>query len=252
MNQTQNQVSGIVDAEKQWKSIYFLGGITTVIVLVGVFLDVAIGNITGGNLSALPQTAIERFEQFHGNTLLGLYNLDLLNIINQMILIPAFFALYAAQRNVNKAYGLLALIIFLFGSVILVANNTALPMYELSNKYFATTIESQKAFYAAAGESMLAIGAHGSAGVFLGFFIPNIANLIMAIVMLQGGVFSKTNSWVGIIGSILMLFYIVLVNFVPAVATMATAFAMPGGLLLMAWMIMFAIRLFKLSRQNIV
>jgi len=70
----------------------------------------------------------------------------------------------------------------------------------------------------------------------------------MAIVMLQGGVFSKVNSWIGIIGSILMLFYIILDNFVPGVETMATAFAMPGGLLLMAWMIMFAIRLFKLSR----
>jgi hypothetical protein len=248
MNQSQNQVSGIVDTEKQWKSIYFLGGITTIIVLVGAFLDVAIGNITGGNLSALPQTAIERFAQFHENTLLGLYNLDLLNIINQMILIPAFFALYAAHRHVNKAYGLLALTIFLFGSVILVANNTALPMYELSHKYFATTIESQKAFYAAAGEAMLVRGAHGSSGVFLGFFIPNIANLIMAIVMLQGGVFSKINSWVGIIGSILIMLYVVLVNFVPGVESMATAFAMPGGLLLMAWMILFAIRLFKLSR----
>jgi len=102
--------------------------------------------ITGENLSALPQTAIDRFAQFHDNKFMGLYNLDLLNIINQMILIPAFFALYAAHRNANKAYGLLALTIFLFGSVILVANNTALPMYELSHKYFATTIESQKAF----------------------------------------------------------------------------------------------------------
>lgn len=248
MNQSQHQASGIVDAEKQWKSIYFLGGITTIIVLVGAFLDVAIGNITGGNLSALPQTAIERFVQFHDNKFLGLYNLDLLNIIDQIILIPAFFALYAAHRHTNEAYSLLALVIFLFGSIILVANNTALPMYELSHKYFATTIESQKAFYSAAGEAMLVRGAHGSSGVFLGFFIPNIANLIMAIVMLQGGVFSKVNSWVGIIGSILIMLYVVLVNFVPGVETKATAFAMPGGLLLMVWMILFAIRLFKLSR----
>lgn len=248
MNQSQNQFSGIADTEKQWKSIYFWGGITTIIVVVGAFIDVAIGNITGGNLSALPQTAIERFSQFHDSKFMGLYNLDLLNIINQMILIPAFFALYAVHRNANKAYGLLALIIFLFGSVILVANNTALPMYELSQKYFATPIESQKAYYAAAGESMLAVGAHGSLGVFLGFFIPNIANLIMSIVMLQGGVFSKINSWSGIIGSLFMLLYVILVNFVPSVESMATAFAMPGGLLLMAWMIMFAIRLFKLSK----
>jgi len=206
MNQSQTQFSSVMDIEKQWKSIYTLGGITAIIALIGILIDVVIGNITGGNLSALPQTAIDRFTQFHDNTLLGLYNLDLLNIIIQMIMIPVYLALYAAHRNVNKPYSLLALIIFLFGSVIMVANNTALPMYELSHKYFATSIESQKAFYAAAGESMLARGAHGSSGIFLGFFIPNFAGLIISIVMLKGRVFSKINSLIGIIGSILICF----------------------------------------------
>jgi hypothetical protein len=246
MNQIQDKFSNDENIEKQWKSIYTLGGIVTIIALTGILLDIIIGSITGGNISALPQTSIDRFAQFHAGKFLGLYNLDFLNIIIQMILIPAYFALYAAHRNVNKAYGLLALVVFLFGSVIMVANNSALPMLELSNKYYSTTIESQKAFYAAAGESMLAQGAHGSPGIFLGFFIPNIANLIMSFVMLKGAIFSKINSWVGISGSVLMLLYVLLVNFGTGVENMATAFAMPGGLLLMAWMIMFTLRLFKL------
>ncbi len=95
---------------------------------------------------------------------------------------------------------------------------------------------------------MIAQGAHGSAGIFLGFFIPNIANLIMAIVMLKGGIFSKINSWIGVVGSLFMLLYVILVNFGSGVENMATAFAMPGGLLLMTWMILFTIRLFKLSK----
>ena len=246
MKQTLNEFFSIDNSEKQWKSIYTLGITTTIIALVGISIDVAIGNITGGNLSTLPQTAIDRFSQFHDNKYLGLYNLDILNIIIQMIMIPTYFALYAVHRNVNTAYGVFALIVFLFGSVIMVANNTALPMLELSNKYFATTIESQKSMYAAAGESMLARGAHGSAGIFLGFFIPNIANLLMSIVMLKERIFSKTNSWLGIIGSILMMLYVILVNFGSGAEKMATALAMPGGLLLMAWMIMFTIKLFKL------
>jgi len=246
MNQTLDEFFQIKNSEKQWNSIYTVGGLATIIALLGILLDVVIGNVTGGNLSALPQTAIDRFTEFHDNKFLGLYHLDLLNIIVQMILIPAYFALYAVHRNVNKAYGFLALIVFLFGSVIMVANNTALSMLELSNKFFSTTIETQKSLYAAAGESMLVQGAHGSPAIFLGFFIPNIANLIMSIVMLKGKVFSKINSWIGIIGSILMLMYIILVNFGTGVENMATAFAMPGGLLLMVWMIMFTIRLFKL------
>lgn len=248
MTQTRQDGFGIENAEKQWKSIYALGAIAAIIALTGILLDVIIGNITGGNLSELPQTAIERFIQFQNNQLLGLYNLDLLNMINQIIMIPVYFALYAAHRNVIKSYSLFALLIFLFGSVILVANNTALPMYELSHKYFASSSAVQKAFYAAAGEAMLARGAHGSAGIFIGFFIPNLAGFIMSIVMLKGREFSKINSWLGIIGSILMMVYVILVNFVPGIETMATAFAMPGGLMLMTWIIMFTVRLFKLSR----
>jgi len=244
-----NQLGENVSDEKQWQSIYTLGGIVTVIALIGIVLDVMVGSITGGNLSALPQTAIDRFAQFQMTPWLGLYNLDLLNILNQIILIPAYVALYAVQRKANSAYALLALIIFLVGTTIFITTNTALPMLELSNKYASATTESQKTLLAAAGEAMLARGSHGSLGVFIGFLLPNIAGLIMSFAMLTGKVFSKATSYLGIAGSVLMLLYIVFVTFAPSIKDMATAFAMPGGLLSMAWMVMFTIRLFQIARQ---
>lgn len=250
MNQTLDEFFHIKNSEKHWKNIYMLGGFAAILALTAISLDVVIGNMNGGDLSALPQTAIERFTQFHDNKLQGLYNLDFLNIIIQLIIIPAWFALYAVHRSDNKAYALLALVVFLFGSVILVANNTALPMLDLSNKFYSTSDETQKALYAAAGEAMLARGAHGSPGVFPGFFIPNIANLMMSVIMLKSKIFNKLNSWIGITGSILMLLYVILVSFGTGVENMATAFAMPGGLLLMVWMIMFTIRLIKLGKTS--
>ena len=245
----QGPLAGNENTEKQWQSIYIIGGVFTIITLIGVTLDVIIGNVTGGNLSELPQTAVERFVQFQANPWLGLYNLDLLNTVNQIFFIPGYFALYAVQRKTNSAYALLALIVFLVGTTVFVAANSALPMLELSHKYAAATTESQKTLLAAAGEAMLARGAHGSLGVFFSFFLPNIAGLIMSFAMLTGKVFSKTNSYAGIIGSALMMLYVVLVTFAPGVKDMATAFAMPGGLLLMAWMIMFTIRLFHVAKQ---
>jgi len=233
----------------QWQSIYRIGGVFTIIALIGIVLDVIVGSATGGNLSALPQTAIDRFAQFQETPLLGLYNLDLLNIANQMLLIPAYFALYAVHRKGNDAYALLALIIFLMGTTIFVTTNTALPMLELSNKYAVATTESQKTLLAAAGEAMLARGAHGSLGVFISFLLPNVAGLVMSLAMLTAKVFNKITSYMGIAGSALILLYIVLVTFAPGIKDMATAFAMPGGLLLMTWMIMFTIRLFQLGRS---
>jgi hypothetical protein len=235
--------------ESQWKSIYVLGGIAAVLSLFAVVADIVIGSSMGGNLSELPQTAVDRFLQFQQSPWLGLYNLDLLNTVNQLISIPVYFALYAALRKVNKPFALLGLIVFLLGTGIFVANNTALPMLELSRKY-AVADEAQKSLLAAAGEAMLARGEHGGLGVFFSFLLPTLSALIMSLVMLQGQVFSKANAYVGILGNALMLIYVALVTFGPTVKSMAMVFAMPGGLLLVAWMVMLTIRLFRLPRSG--
>jgi len=239
------------NSEKQWLSIYKVGGITTIAVLAGIIIDIVIGSSTGGDITALPQTAIERFYQFNDNSLLGLYNLDFLNIINQIILIPSIFAIYAAHRHVKNPSALLALILFLVGTTIFVAGNTALTMLDLSHKYFAASSDEQKMLLSAAGEAMLAKGSHGSFGVLIGFVLPTIANLLMSCVMLNGKVFSHSNSYLGIIGNSLMVVYIIMVTFMPAVEKMALLFAMPAGLLVMAWMIMFTMKLFKLSKAQV-
>jgi hypothetical protein len=44
-----------------------------------------------------------------------------------------------------------------------------------------------------------------------------------------------------------MCLYVILVTFVPDIKSMATAFAAPGGFMLMAWMILYARRLFQLG-----
>jgi len=237
--------------EVQWKSIYILGGSAAILSLIAVVFDIVVGSSMGGNLSALPQTAVDRFVQFRQNPWLGLYNLDLLNTVNQLISIPVYFALYAVHRKTNTPYALLALIAFLVGTTIFVTTNTALPMLELSRKYATATTESQKALFAAAGEAMLARGTHGSLGVFFGFFLSSIAALLMSLVMLQGRIFSKISSYVGIVGNALMLVYVVLVTFAVAIKDMAMAFAMPGGLLFLTWMVMLTVRLFQLGNLKL-
>ena len=236
------------NSEKQWKIIYKIGAVTTIIVLCGIILDMLVGTMTGGNIAELPQTAFERFNQFRENSLLGLYNLDLLNIINQIILIPSIFALYAAHRDTNKPTALLSLILFLIGTTIFVTGNTALTMLDLSQKYYATSSEEQRMLLAAAGEAMLAKGSHGSLSVFIGFALPTFANGMMSCLMLKGNIFSRANSYIGIVGNSLMVIYIIMVTFMPSVERMALVFAMPAGLLLMVWMIMFTIKLLKLSK----
>lgn len=235
------------NSEKQWRNICKTGAIATIFVLAGIILDMVMGSVTGGNIAALPQTAIERFNQLNDNCLLGLYNLDLLNTIIQILFIPAFFALYASHRSTNNLSALLSLVLLLVGTTIFVCGNTALTMLDLSHKYFQATSCEQKLLMAAAGETMLAKGSHGSLGVFIGFAMIPVSNAFMSYVMLGGKIFSKLTSYFGIIGNSLMVVYVVMVTFMPDVEKFALVFAMPAGLLVMAWMIMFTMKLFKLS-----
>ncbi len=235
------------NSEKQWGNIYKTGAITTIFVLAGIVLDMFVGSVTGGDITTLPQTAIERFNQLNDNSLLGLYNLDLLNIIIQILFVPSFFALYASHRETNKPTALLSLILFLIGTIIFICGNTALTMLDLSQKYFQETSGEQRLLLAAAGETMLARGSHGSHGVFIGFVMIPFSNALMSYVMLRGKIFSKLASYFGILGNSLMVVYVIMVTFMPAVEKTALLFAMPAGLLVMAWMIMFTMKLFKLN-----
>lgn len=231
---------------KQLNGISLAGGIATIIVLAGILADMITGAITGGDLSSLPQTAIGRFEQFRESTLLGLYNLDLLNVIIQIIMIVPVFAIYAVHKNEEKIFALLSLVLFLVGTTIFVSGNTALTMLDLSREYYSASSGEAGTLIAAAGEAMLAKGEHGGSGVFIGFALPLIANILLSVVMLKGRIFSKTASCLGITGNSLMLIYTICITFIPQTGQYALAFAMPGGLLVMTWMILFSIKLFKM------
>jgi hypothetical protein len=246
----QNQPSESGGSEKQWNSIYHLGAIAAILVVLGSILDILISIALGGDLTSLPSTAAERLNQLHNNALVGLYNLDLLNLITTLIMIPATFAVCAAHRKVNAAFSAFAMIVSAIGAALFVANNGALPMLALSGKYAAASTETQRTILAAAGEALLASGEHGSPGAFLGFMLPLVAAILISCIMLKGKIFSKMGSYFGIAGNTLLLIYLGLVTFVPETKSFALALASPGGLLAIAWLIMISRGLFQMGSRK--
>lgn len=154
---------------------------------------------------SIHQTALERFSEFQQNSLLGLYHLDLLNVIISIVMIPLYFALFAVHRKTSLPYAAIVLVIAFIGTTVFVSTNTALPMLELSNKYFAAGDETHRTIIAAAGESLIARGEHGSPRVFIGFTLSTLSSILMSFVMLNGKVFKKVVSYFGIIGNISLL-----------------------------------------------
>lgn len=232
-------------------SAYAFGFIALSIIIVCTLADIIAGTALGGNLLLLPQNAVDRFEQFSRSWLLGLYNLDLLNLITTLLMVPVYFAIYMAHRRLRSGTVALACLIFAIATAIFATNNAALAMLDLSRKYQATTDAGQRLLYAAAGEALLARGAHGSPGVFLGFSLSSLASIILSIGMLRGRIFTRLTAWCGIVGGLLLLMYLILVTFLPGTGAVAMAVAAPGGILSLVWLILSAIRLHRLSRQPV-
>lgn len=236
--------------ENQWKKIYFLGGITAFIVFGLTLSDIIIGSITSADLTLLPQTATERFLEFKESWLLGLYHLDMLNVIISSAMIPVFFALSAIHRGVKPATSSLALILFLVATTIFITTNTALPMLDLSEKYNSVTSVQQKLMYASAGEALLVRGEHGTPGVFMGFFLLSMSNIFISFVMINGKVFKNRVGYLGIIGGFSLLIYIFLVTFFPGIRSIAVMIAAPGGMLVLTWYLLIGIKLIKIGKNK--
>ncbi len=243
-------VKGKTEKRNQWKKIYLFGGIVAFIVFGLTLSDLIIGLITSGDLTLLPQTAIEYFGEFHESWFIGLYHLDMLNVISIATMIPVFFVLSAIHREIKPATSSMALILFLVAATIFISTNTALPMLQLSGKYYSSTSESQRALYASAGEALLVRGEHGTPGVFIGFFLLTVSNLFISFVMLNAGIFKKIVGCLGIIGNFLLLIYIFLVTFFPGIRSIAVIIAAPGGILVLVWYLIIGLKLINVGLEK--
>ncbi|WP_172450820.1 DUF4386 family protein [Candidatus Chloroploca asiatica] len=157
------------------------------------------------------------------------------------------FALFAAHRTVNPGWAGLALVIAAIGGAVFFATNRSFAMLALSNRYATATDDAQRAALVAAGEAMLAVGESHTPGTFLAFALSLLASLLMAWVMLRGGIFSRASAYVGMLGFGFLLVFEILSVFVPALFDVAMIFAMIGGIASIVWYFMVARRLFQLA-----
>jgi hypothetical protein len=242
-----NHITDAEPADSSWNWIYKIGGVAALIAVLIYLLDIAL-TFGGGDIRYGTKSAIDMFTMFQGNWLVGLRYLGFMNIISWTVSIPLFFALYAAHRQIYKAYAALALILYLVGIAVYISNNAAIPMFILSAKYSAATADAQRTLFAAAGEATLARGEDFTPGSFYGFILPGIATILFSFILLRGRIFSTITAYVGILGFVLLLIYTMWATFVPVLYDVAMVLAIAGGLLSVAWYVLVARRLFQLGR----
>jgi hypothetical protein len=229
-------------AEADWRSLYKLGGITSLFLLLLPLAEIVIGLLPGvERASRSTVTVADWFTLLHDHWFLGLRNLGLFNLLGAALLIPTFLALYFALRRSNEGYAALATILFFVGIAVYIAGSRALPMLSLSRQYAGATTDVQRSLLIAAGQAMLA-EAQSRSGVLLIEF----ACLLICAVMLRSEVFSKATACAGILGSALLM--ITEIFFVPVSNIPAVVVAACSGLSTMTWYVLVGRRLLHLAR----
>jgi hypothetical protein len=150
-----------------------------------------------------PKDVVGFFNLYQKNAILGLLSLDLIMLIDWILEIPIFLALYVLLKRKNESLILLATVLAMIGIAIYFASGIAFEMLLLSNQYALATSEIQKTILLSAGQSLL-VSYQGTA-FNISYVLVAIAFLIDSIVMLKSKIFTKKTAYFGIAMGILML-----------------------------------------------
>jgi hypothetical protein len=233
--------------DASWRLLFRVGAVAALVGVAGSAFDIGLTMVPGWGESSVPTNPSAWLSQAATQPLLALRNLDLLNVTLSFLALPLYLALFGAHRRAAPAVPLLALLLVAAGTTLFAASNAALPMVDLARRSAALPAGPERAAAEAAALALLVRGAHGSAGAFPGFFLSEAGTLLMAVGMLGGGVFGRRTAWLGLAGSAALMTYTLLVTFFPALLSIATAIAAPGGLMMMAWEVLVARHLFRLA-----
>src|SRR6266545_2537989 len=216
-----------------WKSLYTVGGAAALI--SAVFLPIQIVVFIA---FPLPDSVIGWFTLFQHNRLVGLVDLDLLLVADNVLLVPILLALYVALRRASESIMAIATALGIVSIVLFITSNPAVAMLSLSDHYAAATTDAQRATFLAAGQAVLSSW-QGTA-FQVGYIVSSVAAIAIAAVMLRSAIFSKTTAYLGILANAIGLGL-----YLPAIGVFLAVFSV---VFLEIWYIVIARRLFQLGQ----
>jgi len=184
-------------SETQWNLLYKVGAAAGIAQLLIMMIQLVVFSIWPP-----PASAVGFFALFERNWLLGLLSLDLLYILNNMLLIPIYLALYAALKRTNESAMLLALVLGLVGIAAYFSSNIAFEMLSLSGQFNAADGASQTILLSS-GQTLLEMYKGTAFDVY--YVLNAAALLILAFVMRRSPVFSRATAAWGLAAGILMI-----------------------------------------------
>ncbi len=183
---------------KSSKIIYKAGALSAFLIAAFIPLQMIIFFV-----SPPPKAAVDWFHLFQTNKFVGLLDMDLLLIVDQVLTVFLYLAMYEALRKINKSFMKIAVALGFIGVATYLASGSAFEMLHFSNMYTSATTEAQRSLAIMGGE--LALSNWQGTAFDVAYVISGIAFLLISIVMFQKNIFGKTINYLTLIIGILML-----------------------------------------------
>lgn len=187
-------MTDLESADFPWRILYKVGGAAALISAVFIPVQVIVFLIWPP-----PRDPVGWFTLFQNNRLVGLIDLDLLLVADNVLLVPIFLALYIALRRTSESVMAIATALGVAGIVLFIASNPAFEMLSLSSKYAAATTDAERSVFLAAGQVMLA--AWQGTAFQIAYLVGSIVGIAIGAVMLRSNIFSKMTAYMGILGN---------------------------------------------------
>jgi hypothetical protein len=184
------------DQRPGWSGLYRVAGVAAlgVVALIPIQAGVYI-------LWPPPTTVLDYFSIFQSNVVLGMLDLDLLLIVDQLLIIAVLVGLYVALRCTDESVTLIGTAAGVIGAVLFIVSREAtFSMLSLSQQYAVATSEPDRAALVAAGQTFLT--AYNGTSFSLGYFLSGAAMLLVSTVMLRGALFSRATGIAGVVAGV--------------------------------------------------
>jgi Domain of unknown function (DUF4386) len=182
----------------EWSSLYKIAGIAAILIVIIIPVQGVVFSIWRP-----PTTVPEWFALFQRNPIVGLLDLDLLLIVDYILTIPIYLALWVALRRANPSLAAIAVIMQIVSVTTYFASMVAFEMLTLSNLYTTAATDNERTIFLAAGQAMMTTWQGTAFNV--SYFLGCIAMIAFSVVMLKSTIFSKTTAIFGLVAGILMI-----------------------------------------------
>ncbi len=203
------------------------------------------GLLPGGPLTA-PADVVGWCGLLQGERLTGLVLLGLFDIVNYLLVTLIFLAACVALWRPSRTLAALAAALTLAGASLYLASNQAFAMLALSDRYVSAS-DVARPLLLGEGQALLAVHSNATyqGSIYPAFLLVSAAGLVLALAMLDSGVFGKRAAWIGILANVFGLSYYLARALAPGLVALPLSVS---AVFLLVWYILIGRRLLQMRR----